>query len=285
MGSRSSIRIESPQNARIKAVARLREKRGRQQAGYYLIDGARECQRALECHAPVATLILCHELMESGVGTEFQATSAIRQWLESEPDQDTPWDNQSSVWELTREAFEKLTYGERSDGVIAIAKSRQFQLQDLLLPEVPLVVVVEALEKPGNLGAVFRTADATGVSAILIADPKVDPENANVIRASLGTVFSVPYATGTTEEIRAWLSGHQIQVVAAQVQATRDYTEIDYRIPTAVVMGSEAYGLQAHWFDAGSLPVRIPMLGIADSLNVSVSAAVLLYEAIRQRGT
>jgi TrmH family RNA methyltransferase len=146
------------------------------------------------------------------------------------------------------------------------------------------VAVLSGVEKPGNIGAVLRTADAAGVSAVILADPRTDPFNPNAIRASLGTIFSVPVATATVAETLAWLREKQCRILTTRVDARLTYSEADYRGPTAIVLGSEAEGLSDGWSGADDVPVRVPMLGIADSLNVSATAAVLFYEAVRQRG-
>lgn len=276
------FQIESPQNGRIKAVARLRERRGRSQTGLYLIDGARECQRALQCGAPVQTLLVCPELQATGVGDSFDLNLAAEQVQRLQDGAELPWPNDVPVWILSLASFQKVAFGQRSDGVLAVARSQPHPLESLSLGANPLLAVVEAVEKPGNLGAIFRTADAVGVDALVIADPQAEPENPNVIRASLGTVFSVPFAVDSTSQVVNWLSEHRIQVVSARVETTTGYQAVDYRIPTAVVLGSEAHGLSEGW-RRWETPVKIPMSGIADSLNVSVSAAVILYEALRQR--
>ena len=180
--------------------------------------------------------------------------------------------------------LDRLAYGDRSEGALAVVRAPATRLDALRLPADPLLVVLEAVEKPGNLGAILRTADAAGADAVVAADPRTDPFNPNVIRASLGTAFTVPLAVAAAAEARAWLAAHGIRVVAARPDAGEVYTAADLRGAVALVVGAEAEGLTAGWTGPGVEPVRIPMLGIADSLNVSVAAAVLLYEARRQRG-
>jgi TrmH family RNA methyltransferase len=167
--------------------------------------------------------------------------------------------------------------------MVAVVRTPPTDLARLAPGEESLVVVVEAVEKPGNLGAILRTADGAGVDAVIAADPRTDLFNPNAIRASLGTVFTRPVAAAPTAEVLAWLADRGIRPVAARVDAERPYTDADLRGPVALVLGSEAEGLREAWDDAGVEPVRIPMHGTADSLNVSVAAAVLLYEAVRQR--
>jgi TrmH family RNA methyltransferase len=167
---------------------------------------------------------------------------------------------------------------------VAIVATPTAGLADVILPQDPLVVVAEGIEKPGNLGAVIRTADGAGASAVIAADPRTDLFNPNAIRASLGTIFAMPVVAASSAETLAWLIGHGIRPVAARVDAPAAYTDVDLRGPLAIVLGSEAGGLSAVWTDPTVVPVAIPMHGIADSLNVSIAAAVLLYEARRQRG-
>ncbi|HEU0242589.1 MAG TPA: TrmH family RNA methyltransferase, partial [Candidatus Limnocylindrales bacterium] len=182
--------------------------------------------------------------------------------------------------------LDRLGYGERSEGVVATVRIPDTSLAALTgaLPPDPLVVVLEAVEKPGNLGAVLRSADAAGADAVILANPRTDLFNPNAIRASLGTVFAVPVAAGGAAAVRAWLESAGMRVLAARVEAAIPYTEADLRGPVALVLGSEADGLTEAWTGGDVTAVSLPMLGVADSLNVSVTAAVLLYEARRQRG-
>jgi TrmH family RNA methyltransferase len=184
---------------------------------------------------------------------------------------------------VTSHVFARVAYGERTTGVVAMAETPHSSLDHLQLPENPLLAVVEGCEKPGNLGAVLRSADAAGLSAVIVADANTDFYNPNVIRASLGTVFTLPVAAGTSAEVLAFLRARNIAMVAARVDAECDYTAIDFRRPTAVILGSEVAGLTAAWRQGDVTAVRLPMLGVADSLNLSVTAAVLFYEALRQR--
>ena len=187
------------------------------------------------------------------------------------------------MWDLGPDAFAKLAYGDRLDGIVSVAETPLHRLTDLQLPSNPLIGVIEGVEKPGNLGAVLRTADGAGLSAIIVAEPGTDLLNPNVIRASLGTIFAVPVAVASTGEVLTWLREQQIVIVAARVQGSVDYTKADYRGPTAIALGSEARGLSDAWAELATASVHIPMLGVADSLNVSATAAILFYEARRQR--
>jgi TrmH family RNA methyltransferase len=177
-----------------------------------------------------------------------------------------------------------VAFGQRSDGVVAVVAAPTGSLEELVPPEHPLVVVAEGIEKPGNLGAIIRTADGAGADAVIAADPRTDLFNPNAIRASLGTIFGLPVVSAATSATLDWLVDHGIRPVAARPDAALTYTEADLRGPLAIVLGSEAGGLGEGWTDSRVQPVAIPMRGIADSLNVSIAAAILLYEARRQRG-
>lgn len=185
--------------------------------------------------------------------------------------------------ELGREAFARLAYGDRLDGVVAVAETPLRTLPDLLLPPNPLVAVIEGVEKPGNLGAVLRTADGAGVNAVIVAESATDLFNPNIIRASLGAVFAVPVVVASSGDVLTWLQERGIAIIAARVDGSVDYLEADYGGAVAIALGSEARGLSDPWGELARASVRVPMLGVADSLNVSVTAAVLFYEALRQR--
>ncbi|HEX3870728.1 MAG TPA: RNA methyltransferase [Pirellulales bacterium] len=260
--------ITSVHNPRIKEAAKLRERRHRKRTGHCLIDGARELLRALDAGVPIVEAFVCRDMIDSGE----QQTAVER--LEA---------SIATVWETAINVFAKLAFGDRTEGVIAVVETPQRTLDSLQLSKTPLVAVLEGVEKPGNLGAVLRSADAAGVSALIAADPATDLYNPNTIRASMGTIFTVPTVAASAEETLAWLRTHQLAIVAARTDAQRLYHEIDLSHPTAIVLGSEARGLSDLWTAGDITPARLPMLGVADSLNVSVSAAVMFYEALRQR--
>ncbi len=178
-----------------------------------------------------------------------------------------------------------MAYRERTEGIIAVAKCKEHRLDDLHLKEKPLVVVIESVEKPGNLGAILRTAEAAGVDAVMVCDPLTDLYNPNLIRASIGGVFSVPVAVCNSKDCIAFLKAHKIRILTAQLQDSYDYYDYDMHEATAIVMGTESTGLTQQWREAADAHIRIPMLGRLDSLNVSVSAAILMYEAVRQRNS
>jgi TrmH family RNA methyltransferase len=187
------------------------------------------------------------------------------------------------VTTTTESAFAKIAFGDRAEGLLAVVRAPSLRLDDLRLSGDPLLVVVEGVEKPGNLGAILRSADGAGADAVIAASPRTDLANPNVIRASAGTYFAVPRAAAPTDDVIAWLRERRVRVVAARVGAERAYGEADLTGPLAIVLGSEAKGLTDAWQAEDVETVRLPMHGIADSLNVSVAAAVLLYEARRQR--
>ncbi len=262
--------ITSRQNSRVKDAVRLRERRHRERRQRILIDGARELLRAVEAGVQLTEVFLCDSLC---------ASPEARGVLEALPS------SGAELLEVTEPVFAKLAFGGRTEGLLGVAEMPEQSLDAIALPENPMVVVLEQVEKPGNLGAVLRSADAAGVAALIAADARTDLFNPNAIRASLGTIFTVPVCSATTEEVLAWLRAKRLQVVAARVDGSVPYTEVDFRRSTAVVLGSEADGLSDAWSGDVVTAVRLPMLGAADSLNVSVTAAVLFYEALRQRQT
>ena len=266
--------IDSPANPRIRAAAALRERRDREQSGLTLVDGGREARRAIEAGVPVETAFVCRELL-----TSEDAHAAVAA-LEGPGGRATA--ASTAIVEVGERAFEKLAYGDRTDGIVLVVRPKATGLDALALGSDPLVVVTEDVEKPGNLGAILRSADGAGADAV-IAVGGTDLFNPNVIRASVGTVFSVPMAAASAADALAWLRARGIRVVAARTDAQRLYVDADLRGPIAIALGSERLGLSAEWHRADVEGLRLPMAGIADSLNVSVAAAVLLYEAWRQR--
>jgi TrmH family RNA methyltransferase len=260
--------ITSLTNPRIKAAVRLRDRAERDLTGLTIVDGAREILRALDAGVRVEQAFVAPELLRSVDGL----TVADR--LRHRP----------TTLEVSPAVLARVAFGQRSDGVVAVVATPGGSLDDLVLPPDPLIVVAEGIEKPGNLGALIRTADGAGASAVIAADSRTDLFNPNAIRASLGTIFALPVVAASTTGTLDWLVAHDIRPIAARVDAPVAYTDIDMRGPLAIVLGSEAGGLTAMWSDPRVVAVAIPMLGIADSLNVSIAAAILLYEARRQRG-
>ena len=190
---------------------------------------------------------------------------------------------QAECYQVTPRVYERFAYRGSTEGVVAVMKSRSFGLDDIKLSASPLLVILERVEKPGNLGAVLRSADAAAADAVIICDPLTDLYNPNLIRSSIGAVFTVPTVACRSEECIAFLKAHHIQILTAQLQDSKLYYDTDMKQPTAIVMGTESTGLTNVWREAADAHIRIPMLGRLDSLNVSVSAAILLFEAIRQR--
>lgn len=243
-----------------KEIIALREPKARRETGLTLIDGAREIQQALAAGVEVQKIIYSKRY-QVPFGKKVDGTFV----------------------EVSDKVFAKLAYGERSGGVVAVARVRPRTLDSLKLSANPLVVVVESIEKPGNLGAILRTCDGAGADALLIGDPKTDIYNPNVIRASLGAVFTVPVVAGANADISAFLKQKGIKMLGTFPDAKEAYTRANLKGPLAIVLGTEDKGLSKFWQDKCAIKVRIPMRGKADSLNVSVSAAVVLYEALRQR--
>ena len=264
----SDRHITSVSNPRVKDVARLRDRKHRDARQEFLIDGARELLRALAKQAAITEAFVCDSLVHTD-----EAREAIAQLHELNV----------SIWQVTPAVFAKLAFGERAEGVVAVASQMSLRLENLKLDTAPLVAILEGVEKPGNVGADFRSADAAGVSALGVAEGGTDLFNPNTIRASLGTIFTVPTVAARSAEALAWARSQKLTLVAARPDASRLYHEVDLTGPVAIVLGSEAHGLGELWSAPDILPVRVPMLGIADSLNVSATAAVLFYEALRQR--
>ena len=265
----TTLEITSPSNPRVKAAAALRDRRERQRRGQTVIDGTRELRRALDAGVEVVEAFVCEPML---AGEDARAAlTALRS-------------GNAPVHTVSPAAFEKLAFGDRAEGLVAVITAPSLDLDRLVLPTDPLVVVLEGVEKPGNLGAVLRTADGAGVDAVIAASPRTDLTNPNAIRASAGTLFTVPIAAAPTEAVLAWLRGRDVRIVATRVEGSRTYTDADLTGPVALVFGAEDVGLTDDWHGPDIEAVSLPMRGVADSLNVSVTAAVVLYEAIRQRG-
>ena len=249
--------ITSVQNARIKHVVALQQKSSlRREEGLFVVEGQREIEHCIACGYEVKELFVVDSLNYTG---DLPATI------------------------VTSQVYEKMAYRESTEGIIAVVKCKEHRLKDLQLPKEPLIVVLESVEKPGNLGAILRTAEAAGVDAVIVCDPLTDLYNPNLIRASIGGVFNVPTVVCTSEACIAFLKERQIRILTAQLQDSYEYYDYDMRSATAIVMGTESTGLTDIWRKAADAHIRIPMLGRLDSLNVSVSAAILMYEAVRQR--
>jgi RNA methyltransferase, TrmH family len=261
----AELAITSTANPRVKQLVSLRRRRERDQAGVTLVEGRAEIELALAANVRPQALYRCPELARADDLAEEAAARGAQ------------------VVRVSKQVFEKISYREGPDGWLAVVPAIQAGLSQLKLGTEPLVLVCAGLEKPGNLGAVLRTADAAGVMAVVAADPVTDWGNPNVVRASKGTVFSVPVASGTSDEVLDWIAANGLRLVAASPDAQRPFTEVNLVEPTAIAVGAEQTGLAAGWLQRADALVRIPMFGRADSLNVSTAAAILTYEAVRQR--
>jgi TrmH family RNA methyltransferase len=261
--------ITSLKNPRVKHLVKLRDRRLRDEADVFLVEGYREIRRALEKNVPLRELYYSPEWFlgenEPALIEQAQAAGA-------------------KLFELTRAAFAKIAYRERPDGLMAVAPQWHRTLDGLALPPAPFLLVIEAIEKPGNLGTIMRSADAAGVDAIIVCDPVTDVFNPNVVRASTGVLFAIPIVVAESGEAQTWLREKKIRTVATTPSAETLYTGADLRGPLALVMGSEQFGLGEYWLKNADLRVRIPMAGQADSLNVAMATLITLFEAVRQRG-
>ena len=264
---RADLEITSPANPRIKQLVALRRRRARDQSGVTLVEGLAEIELALAAGVRPRALYYCPALASPDSLALADSAGALG----------------GEVIEVSRPVFEKISYREGPDGWLAVVPSVAGSLDRLELGSQPLVLVCAGLEKPGNLGAILRTADAAGVAAVIAADPVTDWGNPNVVRASKGTVFSVPVASAAGAEVLDWIATRGLQLVAAAPDATQLVSETDLTGPTAIAVGAEQTGLPADWLRRADVRVRIPMFGRADSLNVSTSAAIITYEAVRQR--
>lgn len=243
----------------------LQEKaKARKQSGTFLIEGQREISIAIKGGYEIETLLFLPEICSE---TEARKLS-----------------KSADLIEINKEIYQKLAYRDTTEGVLAVAKTKSTQLSDLKLSDNPLILVTEAPEKPGNIGALLRTADAANLDAVIIANPKSDLYNPNIVRSSVGCLFTNQIATGTTAEIIAFLKERKINFYCATLQNSNPYHVEDYTKPTALVVGTEATGLTQEWRDAATQNIIIPMQGEIDSMNVSVAAAILIFEAKRQRG-
>ena len=261
--------ITSLHNPKIKYAASLRESRQRKKDRVMLVEGRDEIVMALESGAKPQMLFYCFDFFGEG-----DHSSLMEQIVQ----------RGSGTMEVNKRVFEKIAYRENPDGWLAIFPSIQKKLDDLKLGDNPLIVVVESVEKPGNLGAILRTSDAANVDAVLLCDPKIDLGNPNVLRTSRGTVFTMAIALTTSAEALRWLKANGIKTVAATPEGATLYTEANLRQSSAIIVGTEKGGLSALWRDGADIKARVPMFGKINSLNVSVSTALFIYEAVRQRG-
>lgn len=265
----SDLVITSPANPRLKALSALRRRRVREAQGVTLVEGFEELELALDSGVAPQTLFVCPALM---------ADADAQSWV-TERSREVG----AEVIEVGRAAFERAAYREGPDGFLAIVGSLSQELANFEVPDDALLLICEGVEKPGNLGAMLRTADAAGVGAVIAADPVTDWGNPNLVRASKGTVFSVPVASDSSQTTLDWLKARGIPLVAATPDTDVEHTDISYIGPVAIAVGAEKEGLTSEVLAAATHRVRIPMVGKANSLNVATSAAIIVYEAVRQR--
>ena len=261
--------ITSTQNPRIKHLLLLQQKSSqRRKDGLFVVEGRREVEHCLEAGFKIRTAFVCEEIGDPPhPSLEGRVFSPFKGELER----------------VSPNVYERIAYRGGTEGIVAEVEARQTTLADLRLSASPLIVVLESVEKPGNLGAVLRSADAAGADAVVVCDPLTDLYNPNLIRSSIGAIFTVPCVACSTEDCIAFFKEKGIRILTAQLQDSSLYYDTPMTGPTAIVMGTEATGLTDQWRRAADAHIRIPMLGRLDSLNVSVSAAILLYEAVRQR--
>jgi TrmH family RNA methyltransferase len=259
--------ITSVQNPFIKSLVQLQEKaKVRKQTGTFLIEGKREIELALKGGYELETILFLPEI---------QSEREIKNLLKS---------SEVELIEISKEVYQKLAYRDTTEGILAIAKTKSLVLADLKLSKNPLILIGESLEKPGNVGAILRTADAANIDAVIIANPKSDLYNPNIVRSSVGCLFTRQIAVGTTEEVIAYLKANNINIYSATLQDSTEYHTQNYTSPSALVVGTEAIGLSEKWRTESTKNIIIPMQGEIDSMNVSVASAILIFEAKRQRG-
>lgn len=268
--------ITSAQNPKIKELLLLQEKsKTRWEKGLFVVEGKRELMHCLEAGYHVRSLFVCESIISE---------KDLKALLEIVGDDRTS--QNCTVFSVSPNVYDRIAYRGDTEGVMAELKSRNISLKELKFKnEMPLVVLMESVEKPGNLGAILRSADAAGADAVIICDPLTDLHNPNLIRASIGAVFSVPVIAVSSEEAIDWLRANKFNIYTAQLQDSEWYYDCDMTESTAIVLGTEATGLSLQWRLAANKHIKIPMLGRLDSLNVSVSAAILLFEAVRQRNS
>jgi TrmH family RNA methyltransferase len=260
--------IQSRQNPRIQAVARLRDRPEREARGLFIAEGLRELSRARERQVEVLEVYFCPELFR-GVEAAELVSGCRAAGID--------------CCEVGRSAFEKISGREGPDGLLGIAKTWDCSLERLQLSANPLLLVAESVEKPGNLGALLRTADSAGCDALIVCDPITDLFNPNVVRSSQGALFSVPVAVCTSQQAAAWMKAKGVRSLATSPAATKAYWDVDCRGPVALLLGSEKDGLTDFWLKGADEKISIPQAGLSDSLNVSNAAAICLFEAVRQR--
>lgn len=262
------MKITSATNPRIKQIVRLRNRKDRSVSQLILVDGIREVKQARQAGVKIKELYTCPEFYKER-GSEGFIQEMVKEKV--------------PLNETTPEVFQKISFGDRREGILAVCQSTQRNFSDITLSNNPLIVVVERIEKPGNLGAIFRTCDGAGIDVLIVSDSTTDINNPNTIRASLGTVFTVPVVQKSQEEVLKFLREKNVKIIATSPIADKIYSDTNMKEPFAIIVGSEQEGLSDFWMQHSDVHVKIPMKGQADSLNVSSSTAILLYEAVRQR--
>jgi len=265
----NEIIIESPANPKIKALVKLRERKSRDELALMIIDGVREIGLALKNNFKLLELYFCQELIEE---KDDEILKLARQ-------------QDSALFKVSKRVFEKIAFGDRAEGFVAVARQSKKRIEDLSCNKDCVFVVLESIEKPGNLGAIIRTSEAVGVDAIIVCDGKTDIFNPNCIRASIGACFSLPIVETSVQAALEWFKEKRIKIISAVPAAKLEYWKADLGAPCAIVFGSEDKGVSKTLADSSELKVNIPMKGEVDSLNVSTSAAIILYELLRQRTT
>ena len=273
--------ITSIQNPKIKLLMALQQKSSeRRKSGLFVVEGRQEVEHCLAAGYTVDTVFYCPELLQDhGVGSPD--TVFAENWIRRTDPVIRP--AAPRCFAVSKDVYERIAYRGSTEGIIAEVRQRTLSLDDLQLSDRPLIVVLESVEKPGNLGAILRSADAAGADAVVVCDPLTDLYNPNLIRSSVGAAFTVPCVACSSDDCIRFLKQRAIRILTAQLQDSHLYYATDMTLPTAIVMGTEHAGLTPQWRQAADAHIRIPMLGRVDSLNVSVSAAILLFEAVRQR--
>jgi len=263
------VELSSLTNPKVKHCVKLRQRSHRDECDQMLVEGYRECRRALDHGYRPQMLFFCEELYLKHLNEPKLVEECGKLGAE--------------LFSCTANVFSKLAYRERPDGLLMVGPQPHLRLSDLELPPRALLLVAEAIEKPGNLGTMLRSADASGVAAVIVCDKCTDIYNPNVVRASTGTLFSMPVVEATSDETLAFLCERKFSILAATPHAEKMHFDVDLTGNVALAVGTEQYGLTEKWMNAADLRVRIPMLGIADSLNVAAATTILLAEAVRQR--
>lgn len=259
--------ITSLQNQHVKMAVSLRERRTREETGLFLIEGYRELKRAIDSGRKIESLFVCPEFfLGENEGELIRKSNA-------------------KIFECSAQVFAKISYRDRPDGLLGISPQMHLSLSDLdsHLSQTPFLLIAESIEKPGNLGTILRSSDAAGVDAVIVCDPTTDIHNPNVVRSSIGTLFTLPVLEADSQETLSYLKRQKIAIVAATPHADLEFTQANFTVPLAIVVGTEQYGLSENWMKNADIAVRIPMCGVADSLNVASATTLLLYEVLRQR--